>query len=475
VLTFWHAVRDLIGVVRQQLNTWTFGIVLTGASLAGAVTPVEACSCVANGTPCQAIGSDTTVFVGTVISRDAAGGPEVSPAGAIAAVQTGASEVRYRIAVTEVLNGTVPAAGVTEVTTMANIEACGYQFHVGGTYLIYARGDANHLTTSICSRTTVAAAADEELALMRETRRGRPESRIMGSVVLLQTQLNGFYPMPRPVAAAPDFVVTATGASGVRRQTRTDDSGAFVFRDLAPGDYVVMPTLPDGMYVFPRDVKAVTLGSCSAEHFLPITYTGISGTIASARGSNSREQIGVTIVEADADGRPRGKDHSAVVYSDHQGRWEIPGLVYGRYVVGVNVYSGPSDGTPYGPFWVTTPGEPTEPRVFTVSDDRPVIDIQLPEPLPRVSLTGRVVDAEGKGVAAEVLLFDAEDSTQSVATVTAGEDGRFSIQGFAGRQYRIGAHIVRRFSARGEAPAVDVPPTSADQPITLVLQPMAPR
>lgn len=116
------------------------------------VPPAAACSCVEMPPPQEALAASGTVFAGRVTAlggRGLSGGSAHRP-------------VAFEVA--EVWAGAVHEREV--VFTGENSAMCGYEFQVGGDYLVYASEDQGRLETGLCTRTTLLADADEDLAAL---------------------------------------------------------------------------------------------------------------------------------------------------------------------------------------------------------------------------------------------------------------------------------------------------------------------
>lgn len=85
--------------------------------------------------------------------------------------------IRATFAVLESFKGV--ATSVVVVKTNNDSTACGYEFHKGEDYLIYASGNENNLSTYLCSRTRVLSRADEDLAVLRKLSPGEISSKIV--------------------------------------------------------------------------------------------------------------------------------------------------------------------------------------------------------------------------------------------------------------------------------------------------------
>jgi hypothetical protein len=63
-----------------------------------------------------------------------------------------------------------PDQSVIEITTALESISCGYEFAVGQSYLVYAYGEENGLTVSLCSRTNTISSASEDMQALGESR-----------------------------------------------------------------------------------------------------------------------------------------------------------------------------------------------------------------------------------------------------------------------------------------------------------------
>lgn len=154
------------------------------AWIAGAGS-AAACSCVVPQPPNQAMAAADAVFIGTVV--DAGGVAHQGP-------ERGLALVRYRMEVSEVFKGPVPAL-VDIHTPDGGGSACGYGFEVGRAELVYAsRHDGGPLTASSCSRTIPADMAEADL-------------RVLGDGVA-----PGPATVPAPVATGPGWLLPLAAA-----------------------------------------------------------------------------------------------------------------------------------------------------------------------------------------------------------------------------------------------------------------------
>jgi hypothetical protein len=219
----------------------------------------SACNCLGDPpSPCAAAsGSDTIVFVGTVLTEESITLPTHNPQ---------FPEERGRrlgFSVHETLVGT--SRQFVDIQTSRS--SCGYPFRVGDQYLVYAAGsEQSGFGTGGCSRTRRLAQSQHDLLLLRELKSGAVRPRIFGRVM-------GLLIPPRPDRtsvdeqsfAVPNVIVSAEG-QGRREQAVTDADGWFEIVGLKPGRYAVRAHAP--RQAQPVEPEQVTLDDCGADaHF----------------------------------------------------------------------------------------------------------------------------------------------------------------------------------------------------------------
>ena len=128
----------------------------------------------------------------------------------------------------------------TFVDVFSDKSSCGVDFVPGELYLVDAQKDARgDITVIVCSLTRPAAAAPEEIAILRRIAARQPLLGILG-------QLVEFRPQPRlsdpeVLGPLPHVSVEILGGSTTRR-ILTDGDGRFAVWDLPPGGIVSVST-----------------------------------------------------------------------------------------------------------------------------------------------------------------------------------------------------------------------------------------
>jgi hypothetical protein len=118
---------------------------------------------------------------------------------------------------------------------------CGYDFHVGESYLVYAYRDSEtgRMTTSACTRTAPGADATTDLEYLHNVKLGAATAWVSGYVTSDDQQrtwaiLTG-NPPGSPIRGATVELESADGA----RTTTTDAHGRFVFEHVAEDEYQI--------------------------------------------------------------------------------------------------------------------------------------------------------------------------------------------------------------------------------------------
>ena len=127
-----------------------------------------ACSCVEPDPPAEALANSTVVFAGRVV---AIRGFDIPESGIVSSADLGTIELQ----VSTVWKG--PVQETMFVTTVRNGASCGFTFAEGEEYVIYSRSDATPPEVSLCSRTRLAANAQEDFDALGEGSTPEPDSR----------------------------------------------------------------------------------------------------------------------------------------------------------------------------------------------------------------------------------------------------------------------------------------------------------
>lgn len=256
----------------------------------------QGCTCAFGGGPaCQEAwrqGVDA-VFLGRVEKIESSGGTVGSAPGAMSMTMMG-SLLRVTISVGEVYRG--QSSQTIRVYTASSSAACGYSFHEGQKYLIYASADdkLGQLLVSLCSATKPAEYAEEDLTYLRSLPSLTPPSTLIGNVwrythdpnfkPKFQPSLMDHYRPPEQdyMAMKPEagFTVIAKAPDGKDHTAVADADGNWRIADLPQGRYTVQPQSREGVYVYPfRSVVDLAPKGCAQVNIRVESNGRISGTL----------------------------------------------------------------------------------------------------------------------------------------------------------------------------------------------------
>ena len=425
-------------------------------------TRVEACSCAGPGSPCQAFGGASAVFVGVV------SGVTTTPRG-----KSGeAAEVDWTPRVFKFVVEQ-PFLGVegteVEVATGMGGGDCGYGFRQGERYLVYAYRNAKNdrLVTSICTRTKPYEKADEDIEYLRSLSSRAPGVTIQGEVVRQRQSVKKGNSEPVGGLASAALVIEGEGE---RHELRTDAKGRYLLSGLRPGKYKITLSLPDELSVY-RPTEEVTVADrgCAVVNYYVSDNGRISGKVLDIEG---QPVAGVLVGLIEADEPDIERDYAKLERTDAAGEYKFSVVPPGRYLLGIhlNRYPEPKDPTnAYPPTFYPGVARMSEAEVISLSAGENLRDRDL-RLLPRRAasvIKGTVVWADGKPVAnASVSFRDVTDrDPRSNFGSQADEQGNFSIETFVGRTIVI--------EVRSNRPYVGDPrrfePMERAEPLTVVV------
>ena len=220
--------------------------------------PVEACSCMQPGPPCNAYAQAHAVFSG-----------RVNDIRQRAHTREEGYELWQRRVFFEVIEGFRGVEGKTvEVLTGQGGGDCGYGFAPWQEYLVYAYKDAmsGRLSTSICSRTRSLGRAGEDLNYLRQRDRPEMAAGFRLSAMRLKRDRNGDTSFDGHPAG---LQVTLEGPSG-KRSGATGSEGTLEIWGLVPGEHRVSVAAPAGyiVSVLPENVTVPARGCAGVQVML---------------------------------------------------------------------------------------------------------------------------------------------------------------------------------------------------------------
>lgn len=296
------------------------------------VEPADACDCVGEPPPCEAFSAATAVFVGEVL--DAAQQKEDKNEDGTTTVYDVGS---IRFQVTEAFSGVT--SSIVVISSGTGGGDCGYWFKRGESYLVYAFGEPERLSTSFCTRTAPTSDAAEDLAFLRSL----PKTGTGGALYGIVNRVVGDVEHgPTEVSPMAGVKVIVEGAH-FRRELFTDAEGRYNTTGLPEGEYDVRLDIPANLASISRGAASDRFGSYSGHEKARVYDRGcmrndfgvqsngrIGGKLTDAAGKPIKE-LKVDLVNAAAE----DKGWSAITDSD--GKYEFRIVQPGSYFLGVNL------------------------------------------------------------------------------------------------------------------------------------------
>lgn len=422
----------------------------------------NACSCISAGSACDAYGTASAVFVGTVVGlrekerpKDVATARRERDAGLS---EWGSNFYKFSI-VHPYLGINTPEI---EILTGSGGGDCGYEFKIGQRYLVYANRSKTHLTTSICSRTKPVDQADEDLAFLGTLSSAAPGATIYGRVTR--------YELKKEVGVSdPDVFITIDGEE--KKEVRPDSEGNYRVKGLPAGKYKVKVHLPDTLTTYqPERELTVADRGCAAQTWYVTDNGEVSGRVIDAEGQPVKRILLSLVKPTD---NPRTADDARLERTDEEGRFKFSAVRRGSYVIAVNFnrYPDPSDPTnAYVPTFYPGVLNQAQAEVITVALGEKIKDrlIQISLKQPASVIRVQVVWEDGTPVSnAQLLVRDATHrETTSAHGLQADAQGWFSINGYVGQQLVFQARSNRPYVSTGR----QFDPMERSDPLRLLVQ-----
>lgn len=320
-------------------------------------------------------------------------------------------------------------------------------FEVGETYLVYAYRSSKknphaYLAADICTRSRTLAGAGADLEYLRRRTSAKPETRLTGSVA--RQVGDGF--AARPCAGVK---VTARHGNSVLTTT-TDASGTYRFVGVRPGDYEVqfdVPRPPKGLP--PIERVTVAEGDWIGPDYQIDTEGKIVGFLV--------DSIGRPLAWAEVSAVPLDEalsgdlDGSYDVITDATGRFVLPDLDAGKYVVVANAGNQPTPETPFRRVLYPDALTPKLATTVVVEDgtETRLAPFVIRNRFEYATIHGVAVDAHGAaladvrvGLVQHAVRPDADDSDDEAYEwndwCKTDADGSFSFTVLRGFDYEIG-------------------------------------
>jgi hypothetical protein len=453
--------------MRKRISIASIG--LAALVLIWLAETTSACSCGREQPPCEAFSGASAVFVGKVL--DAAQQKEVkNQDGTKTVYDVGA--IRFEI--TESFAGAIGSRVVIHSGTGGG--DCGYWFKRGETYLVYAYGNSDELSTNICTRTRPIPKADEDFAFLRSLPKKGSGGTLYGVVIQFSGDMeHGPFEPKGPMAG---IKVTIEGV-GARYDLFTDYQGQYRTTGLAPGDYDVRLDLPANLGAISRGDTVDRFGSysghekakvfdrgCTENNFTVQSNGRVGGRLTDARGKPLKE-MRVDVVKAD------DPEKGWAAWTDADGRYEFRMVQPGRYFLGINLEWVPDDRYPYSRMYYPGVTDETLAKAIVVGDGDKLdgIDLVLPPRLVNHTFEGAVTWLDGRPAVGARVFFELRDdpgrSLPKIAIVDS--EGKFSLSLFIGHVYVIYASIDKGSQDYVHSEAIELSPGEKTGSIHLIL------
>lgn len=444
------------------MNHWRALAVAALAAVATLVLPAraDACSCLPSGPACQAYWQVDTVFDGTVTS--------IESVEASAQIEGRSIPIREHAVTFSVTKGWKNIDQTTVVVRTSAFDAsCGYDFKIGGRYLVFGNGTGNDIRVSLCSATQPYDGAGPSAVFLASLAKPSKGGRVFGTV----TAHDGGFP---PTTDQRIDVPVQLHGDGKPRTT-SSRGGQFSFGELPPGRYTVEATAPPGYALaVPASARRIDIASAHAcaELDLYVRPTGaILGRLTYPDGQPARN----VAVQVTGHATPLDQPYvpSAVAQTDPEGNFRVSELPPGRYVVGLNLTDLPDRLRPYPRTLYARKGEASTPVEVALGQAVDIGAWQIPPPLAAIKISGTLAWIDGSPAGGmTVTLLDTTDPRRGrgrfAGTALADAQGHFVVEGRDGRTYQFEV-----MSRSGRVRIVTPPAVTASRdtaPIRLVLE-----
>ncbi len=439
------------------------------AQLAGAPS-ADACTCMSSGPACQAFWTTDVVFDGTVTALEPTSREET--------FSNRTFQVTDLVVTLQVRQAWKGVEGETvQVTTSDSGASCGFDFKMGGRYLVFASrgGSDSRPRVSLCSFTRAYNGTGEPAAFFASLGAAETGGRVFGTI---ESFTRSFKPANSSSRTPMDLEVRLTGNG--RTLTTTAKAGRYEFSGLAAGNYGLSVLVPDGYstWMATRPVEIPNQRACFESDFGLNPSGRISGWVVDRSGQGV-SKVAVEVTADDIELDRQDFLQVASTQSDNDGFFELRDLPPGRYIAGINLNDLPSEYRPYARTIFPGGNEPPMTIELALGQNVNLGRWVIPTPLSVVKLTGTVTwkdgtPAGGVFVSLSDVGRNAASRARGAGGAMSGPDGRFVVDAREGRVYRF----VARLGGTGPALILSAPQIEAHPglgPIALVIQRDPPR
>jgi hypothetical protein len=361
------------------------------------------CSCAGGVTTCGSLTSAKIAFVGTVIQgSEPEDGHERRGFGTSVAV----------VKVETIVRGL--DKGVLEIKVNPSVgTSCYFPMRSGERWLIFGGYLGENVFTGGCSGSRLISPTDVTVERMVDSFLRGP------NLFLGEVRIYKGWDSPWRTDNLMSGVEIVLSREGKKWSTRTDQAGHFEVQGLPAEEYDLDVKSPGMSFERPEDsgesrfdqgVSSKVLMTSSGCVQAPLILWPDQGISGAVRGFDAKPLAGINVsaYKLDEQGRPSRVSARTATTND-EGRYLLPRLMNGNYIVGVNANWAVDKG-PYAMKYHPAAGSPLSATIIVLEGKTlNNIDISLDPPRKLADVTVRVVFADGKPASSALVSVERDD------------------------------------------------------------------
>jgi hypothetical protein len=361
---------------------------------------------------CELVNNDAEIFVGRILSQ-------------------GQDALEWRMRVVRSYRGSAKGDVTVEVWSQNDLPST-TDLAIGGEYLFYV---SKTVEDGVVKRTTPLACGDwlplaavrrDEIAFLAHLKSRTPDGRVFGRLVRRVGILDED-PLPGIQIVLNDGKKSYAG--------QTDAKGRFNITGLHPGAYRASSSIPREFLIETDDRIEIVPHGCVDAYLLAEMNTTIAGRITLPPGV---KVVGTEVSALSVTGRGIKE-----TFADPEGRYVIPGLDPGEYVVGINARGmPPALQAPFPPTYAPGTTDITQATKISISGPAAFSDINISVPVAAQIVTVKVkaTFSDGRPVVEQRLRVTRTGYGEQGVGMTASGDGIASVSFVRGVPvYLVGA------------------------------------